>query len=114
MRRSLPFLLATLLVLPLLASRAIADSDGAIVIEVPLLPGESVTTAGVQVKEGRALVSLQPGARSLHWSGVLPVTSSLRLAAPGETPWSEIWRVDTSPLWHMESAGIPWVETDAA
>jgi hypothetical protein len=92
----------------------IAPLDGAIVIEVPLLPGESVTTAGVQVKEGRALVSLQPGSRALRWNGVLPVTSSLRLAAPGEVPWSEIWRVDTSPLWHMESQGIPWVETDAA
>jgi hypothetical protein len=92
----------------------VAPQDGAIVIEVPLLAGESVTTAGVQVKEGRALVSLQPGSHGLHWSGVLPVTSSLRLVAPDEAPWSEIWRVDASPLWHMESAGIPWIETDAA
>ena len=32
------------------------------VLEVPLLPGESVTTPGVRVADGRALVTLAPGA----------------------------------------------------
>ena len=65
MKRSLPFLLATLLVIPLLASRANADSFGAIVIDGPIpnpfpatdplanasIPGGGVTAADVGMTE---------------------------------------------------------------
>ncbi|MCP3986580.1 MAG: hypothetical protein GY723_19525 [bacterium] len=92
----------------------VAPIEDAIIIEVPVLPGERVTTAGVQVKDGHVLVSLRPGAKRVAWSSLLPVTSELSLTAPDAVPWVETWRVDVSPLWHVESEGIPWVEISAA
>ncbi len=91
----------------------VAPSAGAIVIEVPLLGGESVTTPGIRVEDEVALVSLGPGQKSVSWASVLPIRDRLELAAPADVPWTEVWRIDPSPIWHVEPDGIPWVEAPA-
>ncbi len=80
-----------------------------VVLEVPLLPGESVTAAGIRVTDGRALVSLGPGVSQAQWTSVLEQASDLTLRAPDAVPWSEIWRLDVSPIWHVDAEGIPTV-----
>jgi hypothetical protein len=92
----------------------IAPPEGAIVLEVPLLPGESVTSAGVRVQDGRALVTLAPGATRAGWSSVLAAAPSLALEAPRAAAWTEVWRLDPSPLWHVTPSGIPAVDVPAA
>src|SRR5262245_15765663 len=92
----------------------VAPPEAAVVIEVPLLPGESVTTPGVRVANGRPLVTLAPGAPSTGWSSVLAPTASLALEAPRDVAWTEVWRLDASPLWHVTSEGIPAVDAPAA
>ncbi len=92
----------------------IAPPDGAVLIEVPLLPGESVTTPGVQVADGRALVTLAPGAAATGWISILAPGASLSLAAPRDVAWTEVWRLDPSPLWHVTPQGIPAVDAPAA
>ncbi len=92
----------------------IAPPDASIVIEVPLLAGEAVTTPGVRVRDGRALATLGPGVRSQQWTSVLAPRGSLALEAPREVAWTEVWRVDTSPLWHLSAQGIPPVDTPSA
>jgi hypothetical protein len=92
----------------------IAPPDGALVLEVPLLAGESVTTPGVRVQDGRALVTLAPGASSVAWSSVLAETPALALEAPRNVAWTEVWRLDASPLWHVSAEGIPAVDAPAA
>ena len=88
----------------------IAPADGAIVLEVPLLPGEAVTTAGVQVREGRALATLAPGTPQTGWTSILPARDALALEAPRDAGWTEVWRVDASPIWHVAAEGIPPVD----
>jgi hypothetical protein len=92
----------------------VAPPEGAIVLEVPLLPGESVTTAGVRVADGRALVTLAPGEAGAAWSSVLALAPKLALEAPSEVAWSEVWRLDPSPLWHATAEGIPAIDAPAA
>jgi len=92
----------------------VAPPDGAIVLEVPLLAGESVTTAGVRVADGRALVTLAPGETRAAWSSVLAIAPSIALEAPREVAWSEVWRLDPSPLWHATAEGIPAIDAPAA
>ncbi len=92
----------------------VAPPEGAIVLEVPLLAGESVTTAGVRVADGRALVTLAPGETSAAWSSVLAIAPALALEAPRAVAWTEIWRLDPSPLWHVTTEGIPAVDAPAA
>jgi len=92
----------------------VAPPDGALVLEVPLLPGESVTTAGVRVSGGRALVTLAPGEAGVVWSSALAVAPALALEAPREVAWTETWRLDPSPLWHVTAEGIPAIDAPAA
>jgi hypothetical protein len=88
----------------------VAPAEGAIVLEVPLLAGESVTTPGVQVRDRHALVTLQPGAFAAGWSSVLAGADRLALEAPRDVAWTEVWRLDAGALWHVEAQGIPPVD----
>jgi len=91
------------------ASR-IAPEEGAIVVEVPLLAGESVTTPGVRVERGRALVTIPAGENVAGYSATLAIAKRIELAAPADAPWTEAWQVVAGPLWHVEADGIPPVD----
>ncbi|MBF0153822.1 MAG: hypothetical protein HQL64_08800 [Magnetococcales bacterium] len=79
----------------------------ALLLEIPLLAGESVTTAHVPVTQGKARVHLKPEQTLLTWHSVLESTPTLTLKAPETTQWVELWRVDVSPVWHLAHEGIP-------
>jgi hypothetical protein len=82
-----------------------------LVIDVPLLPGESVTTPGIRVESGRHAVSLSlaPGETEVAWRSTLPQTSELRLRSEPSAAdlWAETWRVQVGPIWHAAYSGIP-------
>jgi hypothetical protein len=92
----------------------VAPRSGPVVLEVPLLPGESVTTPGVRVESGRVLVSLAPGQAQTTWTSLLAPSAVVSLSAETDAPWAEVWRVDPSPQWHVEASGIPPVDAPAA
>lgn len=79
----------------------------AIVLAVALLPGEAVTTSGVRVEQGKVAVNMAPGESEARWSSVLDMRPQLTLRAPETTAWTEIWRLDVSPLWRVHPTGIP-------
>ena len=79
----------------------------AVVVEVPLLEGESVTTAGARVEKGKVLVNMAPNDTEVTWSSVLATHEQLSLSAPQTTAWTEIWRLDVSPIWRVQPSGIP-------
>lgn len=81
--------------------------DQAILLQIPLLPGETPTTTGLRVEEGRAIVGLTPQARSFSWDSTLAAAEKLSLEAPEASSWMELWRLDASPIWHVEASGIP-------
>ncbi len=81
--------------------------------QIPLLPGESVTTAGVNVKDGKVLVNLGPQADSMSWSSNLAQANAIMLNAAKDTGWAETWIVAASTLWHVDAEGIPPVAPDA-
>ncbi|HXO20244.1 MAG TPA: hypothetical protein VOA87_10030, partial [Thermoanaerobaculia bacterium] len=80
------------------------------VAAVPLLPGESVTTAGIRVEKGAVQVSLGPQAFETSWTSTLEVGPEIVLTAPRTLAWTEVWRLDASPIWHFEARGIPAVQ----
>jgi hypothetical protein len=89
----------------------VTPKGSAVVLEVPLLTGESVTTADVRVVSGKALVNLGPQALEATWHGTLEQKSPLKLVAPRSVSWVEVWRIDVAPIWHATYAGIPFVHT---
>ena len=76
-------------------------------VEVPLLPGESVTSQGVRVAQGKAEVSLGPETDGVGWTSELAVTPQLALNAPQTLAWTEVWQLDAAALWHVTATGIP-------
>jgi hypothetical protein len=87
----------------------ISPAGTAVVLEVPLLPGESVTSEGVRVENGKALINMAPEANTAAWSSVFEKKEKILLTAPVTTSWIELWRVNVSPIWHAEFSGIPVV-----
>ena len=79
----------------------------AVVLEVPLLAGESVTTADIRVTAGKALLNLGPQVQEMSWNSVLDQGSPIRLMAPKTLSWAEVWRLDVGPVWHVNLSGIP-------
>lgn len=82
-------------------------------VQIPLLPGEAVTTGGVIVKDGKVQVNLGPQADSLSWSSSLTQAGAIVLTAAKETAWAETWIIAASTLWHVGAEGIPPVALDA-
>lgn len=81
--------------------------------QIPLLPGESVTSSGINVRNGKVLVNLGPQADSLSWSSSLAQSAELKLTAPNTSDWVETWNIAASALWHLTADGIPPVAADA-
>ncbi|NNL42651.1 MAG: hypothetical protein HKO79_09165 [Desulfobacterales bacterium] len=78
-----------------------------VVVSVPLITGESVTTAGIRVEKGNALVNLGPKAKQVMWNSSLKQSQTVTLKAPKSVPWTETWVLDASTIWHCEHSGIP-------
>ncbi|MDB4996359.1 MAG: hypothetical protein JWM74_3791, partial [Myxococcaceae bacterium] len=89
----------------------VSPPGAAVVLEVPLLPGESVTTADVRVASGKVLVNMGPQAMESSWHSVLDQKSPVRLVAPKSIAWVEVWHMDVGPIWHATYSGIPFVHT---
>ncbi|MDF1563568.1 MAG: hypothetical protein P1V51_11020 [Deltaproteobacteria bacterium] len=91
----------------------LTPADSAVVVAVPLLEGESPTTDGLRTEEGKVLVNLSPGTSHFEWQSVLEPRDALKLVAAETTEWIEVWRMDASPVWHVEAEGIPPIHTQA-
>ncbi len=92
----------------------LTPTGSAVVLEVPLLPGESVTSSDVRVAGGKALVNMPANSTSLSWTSVLDSKAPIALVAPASVPWVEVWRLDVSPVWHVGLSGIPVVHQQDA
>jgi hypothetical protein len=88
----------------------LTPNGSAVVLAVPLLPGESVTTAEQRVEGGKVLVNMAPDQGELSWTSVLPIGERVTFtAASSGEPWTEVWQVEVGPVWHVEYEGAPTV-----
>ena len=76
------------------------------VLSVPVVPGAAVTTPGIHVKAGSAQVALGPDEVETHFTSTLPIAATIRLTAPRQVPWTEVWTLDAAPLWQCTISGL--------
>jgi hypothetical protein len=69
-----------------------------------------VTTPGVRVENGRAVLTIAAGDGAAAYASTLAIADAISLAAPETAPWTEVWRVAAGPLWHVEATGLPPVD----
>ena len=95
--------------------RRLSQADQAAVLEIPLLPGERVTTPDIRVRDDRVLLNLSPEQTEIAWTATLNRADELTLQATDREDLVEVWQLHANPLWHVQSAGIPLVRrVDAA
>ena len=87
--------------------KRVTPTGSPVVVAVPLVSGESVTTAGIRVRSGRAELNMGPGVKEVRWRSTLEVTPDIQLKFPKGAPWTETWVLDAGPIWHCELGGIP-------
>jgi hypothetical protein len=85
-------------------------TGAAVVLEVPLLPGESVITEGIHVVNRKVQMNLGVDETVLEWSSTLTQTPSIALDAAAGAPWAETWVVAAGPIWHTSFEGIPPIQ----
>lgn len=90
--------------------RRIAPAEGPIVLEVPLVKGEAVTTPGIVVEDGRAKLTLAAGVDFAGYASTLEIAPAIELVAPTDRPWSEVWLLSAAPVWHVEAEGLAPVD----
>lgn len=94
--------------------RRLTPEGSAVVMEVPLLPGEQVTTAEVRVQNRKALVNIAPGESEFSWRSSLQETEQLELQAAAISELTELWKLQVSPMFHAELSGIPPLHPERA
>jgi len=85
----------------------LSPTGSGILLDIPLLPGESVTTEGIRVTQGAAKINLGADQTHLFWESFLEPSDHILLEHQQTTAWTEIWKVDVSPIFHLEYDGIP-------
>lgn len=80
-----------------------------IILSIPLLQGESVNTSFVKVKDGNAIINIEPWGDDFIFVSTLEQTPLLKLTAPVTTDFIEEWVLDANSAWHCDIKGIPAV-----
>ncbi|MBT7084940.1 MAG: hypothetical protein HN931_02045 [Desulfobacterales bacterium] len=78
-----------------------------LIVTIPLIDNESVTTPGIHVKNGIAHINMDHNGMSASWVSILKTGNEIKLNAPVSVPWTETWIIDASPIWHCEPSGLP-------
>ncbi|HEY2683412.1 MAG TPA: hypothetical protein VGI93_07890 [Steroidobacteraceae bacterium] len=92
----------------------ISPETGGFTLDVPLLPGESVLTGGIDTHGATQVpASFDSNAVEYQWESALTPTDTIELRAPKDKPWSEVWTFNISPLWHATFNGTPEVLPEA-
>lgn len=91
----------------------ISPADSAVVLNVPLLPGESVTSPGARIRDNAVEVNMAARQTVMQWESTLEKSAKIDLTAPPTELWIEVWKADVSPIWHIEPSGIPMIHLNS-
>ena len=91
----------------------ISPADFSVVLTVPLLPGESVTSPGVRVKDYAVEVNMAAQQTLMQWESTLEKSDKIKLTAPQTDQWIEVWKADVSPVWHIDPSGIAMIHLNS-
>jgi hypothetical protein len=91
----------------------VAPPSSAFTVRLPLLPQESVTTAGFEARDNRLTVGLAANEEQTQFSSIIPISDTLELVAPESAPYAERWVFAVGATWHVEISGVPPVAPEA-
>ena len=86
--------------------RRMGAKGSPMVLDIPLLPGESVLSKNIRVEKDVARINFRPDQNVLSWDSFLESSNSITLTHAETEKWTEIWKVDVSPIFHMDYEGL--------
>ncbi|MCS5712106.1 hypothetical protein [Candidatus Berkiella aquae] len=89
--------------------RRVAPQQGAIEASIPLLTGESVLSDKVEIKNGKAWVTLGAQENQIEWRSKLLPSQHIELIAANDPSLKQIWLIDAISQWHCSFSGIPMI-----
>ena len=75
-------------------------------LQIPLLEGEKVVSAGRTVKDGAIEVRLAPQTEKVTWEGELSPSNEFTLETPANAQWTESWTLIASSVWNVSFDGL--------
>lgn len=85
----------------------LSPSDGAMVMRVALLPGESVLSDDVEVDHRAVALMFGRGEVERRWRSRLEIQPTLLLTAAADPAILETWRLDAGEMWDADAFGAP-------
>lgn len=79
------------------------------VIDVPIVEGARVMTAGMTATDGEVSLEFNRGVSERTFISRLEDQRTLELTAPSDRPWNEVWSVECGEVWHCEYSELPRV-----
>lgn len=82
------------------------------VLLLPLLPGEQVTTPGIEIRQKNAVISFPREIAELEISSTLSLPKEagaafdFNLVSPTEASYSEVWKLECGVVWHCRTEGL--------
>lgn len=90
------------------STRIIRRSPNSVIaLDIPLLPGEHVTSDGYHIADKHIRINMGPGQRVLTYHSSMDAVDTLSLTAAKTSSWNERWFLDVSPIWHVQTRGLP-------
>jgi hypothetical protein len=90
------------------STRIVRLSSGTVIaLDIPLLPGEHVTTDSLHLKNQHVRINMGPKQKIFSYYSSMDPVDKLTLSAPETSSWTEQWFLDVSPIWHVEATGLP-------
>lgn len=87
--------------------RRLGPPGSSATLRVPIIPGESVTSEAITIENGFAVINFNPSATAIYWNSVFEKTPEIILKHIKTDLWTEIYKVEPSPIWHLEYEGPP-------
>jgi hypothetical protein len=85
----------------------VAPPSSAFTVRLPLMPRESVTSAGLEARDNRVTVGLAANEEQTEFSSIIPISDTLELVAPESAPYGERWVFAVGSTWHVDISGVP-------
>ncbi len=78
-----------------------------VILEIPLLTGESVVTDNIKVVDGHVIAVLRNSRQFIQWSSKLKISDQIKLQASEQGKFIEKWSLNAGAVWHIDYDGIP-------
>lgn len=93
----------------------VAPSEGVINLEIPLLSGEAPLSGNTPLQnlstdKQKLQIRFDKQQSSIYWDSRLAQTDQIKLVAAEEQPWIEIWEVQSSAVWHLQTSGLAGIQ----